>query len=561
MHVLAAHRCGPVELVDIGLGPELPDPHAVVLGEADVAARWPVPGPADDKYTQGVTGVAAGSATYPGAAVLASGAAVLATSGMVRYSGSAADLVRARWPEVVATDEFADAARTQSWAVGPGIGTDDAGRALLAAVLDRDVPVCIDADGVTLLGGHADLRSAIAGRPVVLTPHDREFARVAGEVGPDRHRGSPSGGGSAAGDGAAQGQRHRRRRPGRPHARASVDDVVGGDGGIGRRADRDRRRAAGRRAGSVVGGGLRRVRARPAAEIAADGAPVPSSAIQQAIPAAIRSVRARPDRGRRTGRLMRIVRQEPNYASIWFDSARSAAVQRLAVRGCATRADGRMDAWPIPVPRRVPRGARAEAVVDLAAVRHNVAVLAAAAPGAALMAVVKADGYGHGAVPVARAALDAGATWLGVCTLDEALALRGAGIDAPLLSWLRPAGRGLRARRVAAGSTSPSASRAHLAAVADGARRAGRPARVHLKVDTGLSRNGAVPDDWPDLLDAREGRCRRRVEVVAVWSHLAHADSPATRCSTSRPRGSRAWRRPSTGGSRRSGTSPTPRPP
>src|SRR4029078_4256646 len=96
VHVLAAHRCGPVELVDIGLGPELPDPHVVVLDEADVAARWPVPGPADDKYTQGVTGVAAGSATYPGAAVLASGAAVLATSGMVRYSGTAADLVPAR---------------------------------------------------------------------------------------------------------------------------------------------------------------------------------------------------------------------------------------------------------------------------------------------------------------------------------------------------------------------------------------------------------------------------------------------------------------------------------
>src|SRR5512133_2515800 len=146
-------------------------------------------------------------------------------------------------------------------------------------------------------------------------------------------------------------------------------------------------------------------------------------------------------------------------------------------------------------PSSVPgAGARVESVVDLAAVRHNVEVLRAAAPGAALMAVVKADGYGHGAVPVARAALDAGATWLGVCTLDEALALRGAGIAAPVL---------------------------------DGARRAGRPARVHLKVDTGLSRNGAALADWPDLLDdaakaAAEGAC----EVVAVWSHLAHADIP-----------------------------------
>ena len=292
VHVLAAHRCGPVELVDIGLGPELPDPHAVVLGEADVAARWPVPGPADDKYTQGVTGIAAGSATYPGAAVLASGAAVLATSGMVRYSGSAADLVRARWPEVVATDEFADAARTQSWAVGPGIGTDDAGRALLAAVLARDVPVCIDADGVTVLGGHADLRSAIAGRPVVLTPHDREFARVAGEVGPDR---------IAAARRAAAALRVTVLLKGNATVVADPDgrtlvhpsttswaatagsgDVLTGIVGALLAAGLDPWWAAG--CGAFV-------HAR-AAEIAADGAPVPSSAIQQAIPAAIRSVRA-----------------------------------------------------------------------------------------------------------------------------------------------------------------------------------------------------------------------------------------------------------------------------
>src|SRR5207342_1577071 len=80
--------------------------------------------------------------------------------------------------------------------------------------------------------------------------------------------------------------------------------------------------------------------------------------------------------------------------------------------------------------------ARTEAVVDLAAVRQNVRVLAAAAPGAAVMAVVKADGYGHGAVPVARAALDAGATWLGVCTLDEALARGPGAITAPFRPWL-----------------------------------------------------------------------------------------------------------------------------
>jgi hydroxyethylthiazole kinase-like uncharacterized protein yjeF len=133
-----------------------------------------------------VTGVAAGSATYPGAAVLSAGAAVLATSGMVRFAGSAAAGVRARWPEVVATDTIEEAGRTQAWAVGPGIGTDDAGRALLSAVLDRDVPLCVDADAITLLAEHADLRAAVAGRPVIITPHDREFARLAGEVGDDR---------------------------------------------------------------------------------------------------------------------------------------------------------------------------------------------------------------------------------------------------------------------------------------------------------------------------------------------------------------------------------------
>jgi alanine racemase len=173
-----------------------------------------------------------------------------------------------------------------------------------------------------------------------------------------------------------------------------------------------------------------------------------------------------------------------------------------------------------------PGGARAEAVVDLAAVRHNVAVLAAAAPGAAVMAVVKADGYGHGAVRVARAALDAGATWLGVCSLDEALELRGAGIGAPVLSWLHLPDEDFAAA-VAAGIDVSVSSRAHLAAVVDGARRAGRTARVHLKVDTGLSRNGAAPADWPELLDdAAKVDAAGDCEVVAVWSHLAHADVP-----------------------------------
>ena len=169
---------------------------------------------------------------------------------------------------------------------------------------------------------------------------------------------------------------------------------------------------------------------------------------------------------------------------------------------------------------------RAEAVVDLDAVGHNVGVLRAAAPDAALMAVVKADGYGHGAVVVGRAALAAGASWLGICTLQEALDLRVAGITAPLLSWLHLPEEDFT-DAVAAGIDLSVASRAHLASVLDGARRAGRPARLHLKVDSGLSRGGAQPADWPELLDdAARAVADRTAEVVAVWSHLAHADTP-----------------------------------
>ncbi|WP_226353801.1 NAD(P)H-hydrate dehydratase [Pseudonocardia sp. ICBG601] len=188
VHALAAPLCGPVRLVDFGLGPFLEgtEPHARVLSDGDVGARWPVPGPDDDKYSQGVVGIAAGSATYPGAAVLAAGAAALATSGMVRFAGSAADEVRRHWPEIVATGDITDAGRTQAWAVGPGLGTGGQGRAVLEEALDREVPLCLDADAITLLAQHAHLRDRIHGEPVVLTPHAGEFARIAGEVGPDR---------------------------------------------------------------------------------------------------------------------------------------------------------------------------------------------------------------------------------------------------------------------------------------------------------------------------------------------------------------------------------------
>lgn len=187
VHVLAPDRCGPVRLIDLGLGPYLPaEPHLRVPEAADVAARWPIPGPTDDKYTQGVVGIAAGSATYPGAAVLAAGAAVAATSGMVRFAGSAADVVRSRWPEVVGVGSVADTGRTQAWTVGPGLGTGSTGRDIVAAVLERGVPTCLDADAITLLANTPDLADALVDSPAVLTPHAGEFARLFGGVGPDR---------------------------------------------------------------------------------------------------------------------------------------------------------------------------------------------------------------------------------------------------------------------------------------------------------------------------------------------------------------------------------------
>jgi alanine racemase len=169
--------------------------------------------------------------------------------------------------------------------------------------------------------------------------------------------------------------------------------------------------------------------------------------------------------------------------------------------------------------------ARAEVVVDLPSIRHNVALLAARAAdsGAATMAIVKADGYGHGALPVALAALDAGADWLGTCSLGEALELRRAGITARLFSWLDVPGVDF-APGIVEGVDLSVSSVGELGRVVESAHRAGAPARVHLKIDTGLSRNGCLASDWPALVKA--AATEPAVEVVAIWSHLACADEP-----------------------------------
>ncbi|MGB8403780.1 MAG: NAD(P)H-hydrate dehydratase, partial [Mycobacterium sp.] len=182
--VHALGDCGRVELVDIGLG--LTSSGIRSCDGADVRARWPVPGPHDDKYSQGVTGILAGSATYPGAALLSTGAAVAATSGMVRYAGAAHAEVVSHWPEVVVASDASSAGRVQAWVVGPGLGTDTAGEDALRFALNTDLPVIVDADALTVLARDLDLVIDRAA-PTVLTPHAGEFARLAGDPpGADR---------------------------------------------------------------------------------------------------------------------------------------------------------------------------------------------------------------------------------------------------------------------------------------------------------------------------------------------------------------------------------------
>ena len=171
---------------------------------------------------------------------------------------------------------------------------------------------------------------------------------------------------------------------------------------------------------------------------------------------------------------------------------------------------------------------RSEARIDLQAIRDNVAALAErAAGGAGVMAVVKADGYGHGLVPSARAAVEGGAAWLGVAFLEEALAVREAGLDVPLLAWLAAPGED-RAAAVQAGVDLGVYDLAQLAESVEAARTTGRTARVQLKADTGLSRGGATAAQWPDLCAAAaKAEASGEVAVTGLWSHFAFADGGA----------------------------------
>ena len=171
-------------------------------------------------------------------------------------------------------------------------------------------------------------------------------------------------------------------------------------------------------------------------------------------------------------------------------------------------------------------GVLAEAVVDLGAIEHNVRVLREHASPAQVMAVVKADGYGHGATQVARAALAAGAAELGVATVDEALALRADGITAPVLAWLHPPGIDFGPALLADVEIAVSSVR-QLDELLDAVRRTGRTATVTVKVDTGLNRNGVAPAQYPSMLTAlRQAVAEDAIRLRGLMSHMVYADQP-----------------------------------
>lgn len=195
--LLISDCTGELVVADLGLAPtsdQVPD--VVAFDDLDVELLRPRSGSGGDKFSAGVLGVLAGSEQYPGAAVLAVGAAVRLRPGLVRYAGPQAAAVLARWPEVVATDDPETAGRVQAWVAGPGMGTDGAAIGRLRTVLAADVPVVFDADALTLLASNPTLlarRQFPAGAAgsgdsavgsTVLTPHAGEFARLWPDLDP-----------------------------------------------------------------------------------------------------------------------------------------------------------------------------------------------------------------------------------------------------------------------------------------------------------------------------------------------------------------------------------------
>jgi alanine racemase len=167
-----------------------------------------------------------------------------------------------------------------------------------------------------------------------------------------------------------------------------------------------------------------------------------------------------------------------------------------------------------------------EALIDVSAIKDNVSALVKHVGGAQFMAVVKADGYGHGMIPAALAALAGGADWLGVVHVGDALALRRAGLTAPVLCLLEapdaPHEEAIRQDIDLSAGSVPV-----IGQMAAAAQRAGRPARLHLKIDTGMARGGATAEQWPNVVSAAlAAQAAGHVRIIGLWSHLACADMP-----------------------------------
>ncbi len=369
-----AEYAGEVELVPIGLS--LPPADLEELEPPDVAALLPMPGVEASKYTRGVLGITAGSDAYPGAAVLCTGGARAGGAGYLRFAGTAhpVELVRQRFPDVVATqvepgdgDGVLAAGRVQAWVVGPGLGTDEKAAAVVRAVLAADVPVLVDADALTIVAQHQDWlhERATRGQQTLLTPHEGEFARLVG------------------GD------------PDDVKAALEADRL-----GAARRAANDLRSTVllkGSATLVVDPGGGARVNPTGTGWLASAGSGDVLSGLTR------RAARVGPERaGRRQCRRLPARSRGAHRRRGFRPAARSAGLASVTASGLAGD----------PASRGA-RVARVEAVVDLDAVRTSTAELVRRAGSAAVMAVVKADGYGHGMLPCARAALEAGASWLG----------------------------------------------------------------------------------------------------------------------------------------------------
>jgi alanine racemase len=173
---------------------------------------------------------------------------------------------------------------------------------------------------------------------------------------------------------------------------------------------------------------------------------------------------------------------------------------------------------------------RAEVIVDLAAIKANINHLMNRS-GKPALAVVKADAYGHGLVPVARASVEAGVEWLGTALLEEALLLRKAGIKTRVIAWLTPITDDLSAA-ITNDIDLGIPSCEHLHAVLEASTRAKKKARIHLEIDTGMSRGGALLE-WNEMLvDAANAQSSGLIEIVGIWSHFARADEPGHQFNT-----------------------------